>query len=347
MRKIAILVSAVIGICFYSIYLKCKEVEPGKVKNPPDANFQSERDASKKEYGPSNPYRPKEPFKRAHSTPSAKEAMKVRDEYIGAAVNEIISHPVNCQEIQDNEEAYQMLSALMAKQEKVSDIVESWDKDMILRQMKGDWDPKLERKIQNNLVGHITFDYPNKSTYEEIAEIWRKFPCSEATIYLLWNIGKRDYIKINYPQSWEAKQIAAFDVYNDYGPYSEETIAAYESLIDWGEEHNIPENRYYLMTYVRDEFPFANYGVLSTAYKYICANGIKQANAVNQPIPIQAVEMYRKDIALKRRMKERYPKYYEEQIKGIQSEPECHVLIKKYAPESYIDNSGIEWKKPK
>lgn len=299
------------------------------------------------------------------------EVLEVRKKIILPILDNIIAHPINCDQLIDNDKAFEELTNIYNRDEPINKYL---DKEYNYEELLIAITPEMERQIQNKVEGHICFGFANRSTISALAGIWDQYPCTEAaacalakinSILAIGNIsyvyvnGKNvlffkdewtklsDYIIMNYPDTWEAEAIKKWKVIKNNDMYSIEAMKAWENWIDFVENNDVLNNRYYKLNNtnydVTRSFARAHYSTLSSIYLHRCDDAIdkKIIETGRIKIPPESIEMYNKHVELRQRERTKYPKYYREMSKL----PRCYEMIRDHSPEHYKGDSPEPKKK--
>ena len=331
-----------------------EEIQPRKSQSPPTALIPNQSSKSQHEN-----------YSLENVRKRRQEALEVRKSYIEPIFETIWSHPVNCTELEDNEEAFKKLKSIRENDQDPKDFLEFWN-DRFHMQLPGNITPELEKSIQEGTIGHITSSYLNKTTVDAYAKIWEEYPCSEAAAVALleiippydylgsvedWNSECRsnmhEYIISNYPESWQTKVANIRDSIQKYGTYSKKTMEVLEANIYYYDKNNTYENRYYQYL-SRSPDPkrrafSSNYGFLAEIYGRRCEEIAKNGIDKNGEVPNEAIELYNKDFELWEMAQRKYPEYSDiienSHDKYVNFHMHiCEELIKEHAPSHYRGN---------
>ena len=114
----------------------------------------------------------------------------VRREYIIPVLEKIYSKPVKCQDVRDDDQAFEEFKKIIENREQPESFLPFFNDDFYERlHTTNSITPELERKIQEGSGGHVTFVYPNGPAIEALAQINYKYPCSEAAALALIYVG--------------------------------------------------------------------------------------------------------------------------------------------------------------
>ena len=295
--------------------------------------------------------------------------IEVRWEFIGPVIEEILSNDVKCSEVLDNEAAFLEYMSIIERAVFPGEFSDMWDKKFVRRFQISAITPEEERKLQEASDGHICFLFPNRTTIDSLAAIWRKYPCSRAAALAMLKISSyvdegpqcringhlrpvfrdirdkmKDYVADNYPHTWQAElAIHQSAIYND-DRYSIEKMEAYEKHIKYREDNMLYKDRDYCY-HIRhkekcsarwyEDSIYSDYLALQQIYLKRCEIISDKALKNQEKIPDQAIEMYNKQIEINRTMRSRYPEMHADNS-GISR---CQKIIKEHAPEHYREIS--------
>jgi len=306
-----------------------------------------------------------QPFNWWKSDLSALKAVDIIKAYIRPFLDNIISHPVKCAELSDNEKAFALLKQIYSKDEPLKKIL---SKDLLDRDGRQYNAVQVQGALEQ-MEGHITFVTLNRTTISALIEIWEKYPCSQAGAIALLEVssllnhapggldiiykdGKRQkalkedinqidvFIAINYPNSWQGElSVSRLSHSNNEELYSDTVINADMRWIQYVEDNNIVNNKYYQYwrrqnsVSLEKEFVNYDYGEVSHAYIRRCEEAAKKGLKENGKIPQEAIDNFNKHMEIEKRAQKLHPEVYTQD--DILLNSRCRRIIKQYAPEHY------------
>jgi len=277
-------------------------------------------------------------------------------------IDEVLNNPVNCDLLVDNEQALKELIALLEK-ENCNDVYNEYGVDVDHPyKIFDNFTIEKEKRLQEATKGRICFAFPNSTALEELVNIWRKYPCSEAAISALGQINDTiqvshinyinqgayekemlsiyKYIIENYPESWQVEASnVGYAIYR-YGYISEESLQAHEQWLEYMEKNEIYKNEKYYTTFLEtneEYFPlFSEYNNLASLYNMRFKKLAKHDIEEKGKVPSAAIKLYQKQCDLMIRLQTNYPNHYRPKEYAKTHENDyCQKQVKKHAPDHY------------